>query len=141
MRCEQIMKYDITCASPEDPVMLAARRMREHNIGFLPVCDESMRVLGTVTDRDLAIRVVSEARPASTPVSEVMTREVVACSPKDDLREAERKMGRAQKSRIMCIDDAGKLCGIISLSDIAQFETKTRASDTLREVSAREARV
>ena len=105
------------------------------------MCDESHKVLGTITDRDLAIRVVAEGRAAQTPVGEVLTREAVACRPGDDLRKAENLMSRYHKSRIMCVDEAGTLVGIISLSDIAQFEQGTRASDTLREVSSREARV
>ena len=69
-----------------------------------------------------------------------MTEEVVACSPQDDIREAERVMAENHKSRIMCNDDDGRLVGVISLSDIAQHEGGARASDTLRQVSEREAR-
>jgi CBS domain-containing protein len=140
MRCETIMKRDVECITPQETVQDAARLMRDDRIGFLPVCDDSRKVLGTVTDRDLAMRVLAEGRAPSTRVEAVLTREVVACRPDEDLRHAEELMGRHQKSRIMCVDEQGRLVGVISLSDIAQKEKGTRASQTLREVSQREAR-
>lgn len=140
MRCEEIMKRDVECVSPQDNVQTAARRMLKENVGFLPVCDGSNRVLGTVTDRDLTLRVLAEARSATTPVDDVFTHELVACRPEEDLRTAEELMAKHQKSRIMCVDPAGRLVGVISLSDIAHRESSARASQTLRAVSAREAR-
>lgn len=141
MRCEEIMKRDLECVSPRDTVEDAACRMRDENVGFLPVCDQSRKVLGTLTDRDIAVRLVAGKLPGSTLVEDIMTREVVACRPQDDLREAERLMAENHKSRIMCIDDAGSLVGVISLSDIAQHERGARASETLRQVSEREAMI
>jgi CBS domain-containing protein len=140
MRCQEIMKQDLESVSPRDTVEDAARRMREENIGFLPVCDESGKVLGTLTDRDIAVRVVAARKPASTNVEDVMTREVIACNPKDDMREAEHAMAEHHKSRIVCVDDQGTLVGVISLSDIVRHEGARRATTTLLEVSAREAR-
>lgn len=139
MNCEQIMKTDIECVSPETTVRDVARRMRDHQIGFLPVCDEFMRPLGAVTDRDLALRVLAEDRSAETEVSTVMTSEVVACRPEDDLEYARELMAQRHKSRIMCVSRAGRLEGIISLSDIAQRDERSGAA-TLRQVSEREAR-
>jgi CBS domain-containing protein len=140
MRCDQVMKRDLECVAPGDTVDEAACRMRDANVGFLPVCEQSMKVLGTITDRDITIRVVAEKKPSNTRVSDVMTREVIACRPGDDLQDAEELMARHHKSRIMCIDN-GRLVGVISLSDIAQKERGARASDTLRKISEREARV
>jgi CBS domain-containing protein len=140
MRCEEIMKRDIERVSPRDTVEDAACRMRDENVGFLPVCDQSKKVLGTLTDRDIAVRLVAGKKPGSTLVEDIMTREVIACRPQDDIRKAEKLMADHHKSRIMCIDDAGSLIGIISLSDIAQHESGARASETLRQVSERETR-
>jgi len=140
MRCEEIMKQDVECVSPRDTVEDAASRMRDTNIGFLPVCDQSKKVLGTLTDRDIAIRLVAARKPGSTLVEDVMTNEVVACRPEDDVQTAEHTMAQHQKSRIMCVDEGGRLVGVISLSDIAQHERGDLASKTLREVSEREAR-
>jgi CBS domain-containing protein len=138
-QCREIMKRDVECLSPRDPVQAAALKMRGANIGFLPICDDGMAVLGTVTDRDIAIRVVAEQRPASTAVEQIMTREVVACRPQDDIDEAKELMAEHLKSRIMCVDDDGTLVGVISLSDIARLQGDG-ASRTLREVTRREAR-
>jgi CBS domain-containing protein len=136
MLCEDIMKIDVESVSPVDSIQEAARRMRDGNVGFLPVCDESRQVLGTITDRDIAIRAVAEAQPSSTPVEDVMTGEVVACSPKDSIDGALQLMAENHKSRIMCLDEDGGLVGVISLSDIAQLVGD--ASETLRQVSDRE---
>jgi CBS domain-containing protein len=140
MRCEEIMKRDVECLSPGQTVQEAARQMRKENISFLPVCDEVKNVLGTITDRDIAIRLVADGRDASTSIDDIMTREVVACRPQESVQVAERLMAENQKSRIMCTDDDGRLVGVISLSDLAKYERGEQASDTLRKVSSREAR-
>jgi CBS domain-containing protein len=141
MLCEQLMKQDVACLSRTDTAEIAAQLMEEHNVGFLPVCDASRKVIGTLTDRDLAIRLVARGLPTTMPVDELMTKEVVACRPTDNVRHAEQIMGQHRKSRIMCIDDADRLVGVISLSDIAQHEGSTRTAATLRLVTTREVQV
>lgn len=141
MRCEEIMKRSVECVTTKDTVQDAARKMRDDNIGFLPVCENGTKVLGTITDRDIAIRVCADDRAASkTKIGDVMTREVVGCRPSDDIARAEELMGKHHKSRMLCIDDGGKLVGVISLSDIAQHQADGGAQ-TLREVTTREAHV
>lgn len=137
MLCEDIMKIEVERVSPVDTIEDAARKMRDENVGFLPVCDESKHVVGTITDRDIAIRAVADSLPGTTPVEEVMTGEVVACSPQDSIEIALQLMAENHKSRIMCVDEEGRLVGVISLSDIAQLVGD--ASETLRQVSDREA--
>jgi CBS domain-containing protein len=141
MQCEVLMKTFVECVSPQDSVETAAQVMRARNIGFLPVCDEKTdRVVGTVTDRDIAIRVVAEHKPASTRVAVIMTPDAVACRPEDDITTAEELMAENLVSRIMCIDDNGVLVGVISLSDLAQMDGEN-AAKTLEQVSGREAGV
>jgi len=139
MLAKELMKRDVECVSSTDTVRTAAARMRDANVGFLPVCDDSGKALGTLTDRDIAIRLVAEDRPASEPVEQVMTRGVVACRPEEDLRVVQERMGAEQKSRIICTDDDGRPLGVISLSDIAEHEEAGRAAQTMREVTRREA--
>jgi CBS-domain-containing membrane protein len=138
MLCEEIMKGDVQCVSSRDTVEDAARAMRDEDLGFLPVCDQSGKVLGTITDRDIAIRLVAAKRPGITAIGDVMTRGVVSCSPKDNILRAQELMAEHHKSRIICLDNAGGLVGVISLSDIAQHERGARAAETLRQVSVRE---
>jgi CBS domain-containing protein len=139
MKCLDIMKTDIECVSADTSIQAAARKMRDQNVGFLPVCDEGMRVSGTVTDRDLAIRALAEGRPPATPVSSLMSIDVIACRPDDPLSYARELMAQHHKSRIMCLSATGRLEGVISLSDIAQLD-EVAGLDTLRQVSSREVR-
>jgi CBS domain-containing protein len=139
MRCDEIMKRDIECVNAKDSVQTAARKMRDQNIGFLPVCEErAMKVVGTITDRDICIRVCADDMPASkTAVGDVMTREVVACAPEEEIGRAQELMRRHHKSRLLVAGDDGKLVGVISLSDIVQHQAEA-AAQTLREVASRE---
>ena len=136
MQCQEIMKRNVECVSPGERTADAARKMRDANVGFLPVCGDDGKVLGTLTDRDIAIRLVAENQPGDRPIEEIMTKEVVACRPDADLHEATRLMREHHKSRILCTEADGRLLGVISLSDIAQVAEDS--SDTLRDVSARE---
>lgn len=139
MRCEELMKSEVLFLTEGQTVQQAARLMRDHNIGFLPICTGEGRVSGTLTDRDIAVRVTAEALAAdATPVEQVMTREVIACSPQDDLAQAQQLMAAFQKSRILVVDDQQRLRGVISLSDVAKQDTAHRASLILRHVAWRE---
>lgn len=141
MKCSEIMKNDVECCETKTSVAEVAERMRSRNIGFLPVCDDKGAVVGTITDRDLALRVLAEGREAgSTTANDVMTREVVACGPDDDLGVVEQLMSQYKKSRILCLDAQKHPIGVVSLSDIAERETGGKASAILRSVAQREAR-
>lgn len=141
MRCEQIMKRTVECVTAKDSVQVAAQKMRDQNVGFLAVCENGTKAIGTITDRDIAVRACADDKAASkTKIGDVMTHEVIACKPSDDIARAEELMGKHHKSRMLCIDDGGKLVGVISLSDIAQHQADAGAQ-TLREVTTREAHV
>jgi CBS domain-containing protein len=142
MQCLQVMKHDFEYVTPDDNVHTAARKMRDRGVGFLPVCNPDRRPVGALTDRDIAVRVAAEdARPSNVGVREVMTTEVVTCSPNDDLRVAEERMAESRKCRIMCVDDEGKLVGVISLSDVMERETDDRlAAYAMRLIARRETR-
>jgi CBS domain-containing protein len=138
MRCEEIMRRPVEVARERESAGAAAMRMRDRHVGFLPVCDDGGRPVGALTDRDLAIRVCAAGRdPGPTRVFEVMTREVVACRPEDDVAEAEAQMARYRKSRVMVIERDGKLAGVISLADLVLLDAP-HAARTLRRVARRE---
>jgi CBS domain-containing protein len=107
--------------------------MKDKDIGFLPVCDEGGKAVGTLTDRDVTIRVVAEGKDASTKVLEVMTTEVVSCSIEDDVDDAARLMAQHEVSRILITDADGKPAGVISLGDLAS-QDEDDAGDTLAAV-------
>lgn len=140
MICRELMKTEVETVQPFDSVRQAAVKMRDKKIGFLPVCDRHARVIGTLTDRDIVLRMVADDLPVETSVIEVMTREVVACRPEADIREAQQLMIEKQKSRILCLDDGGHVVGVISLSDVARFEEAGRTGDVVRLITDREAR-
>jgi CBS domain-containing protein len=139
MLCRELMKRDVARCMEALSVEDCARMMKDNNIGFLPVVDQDKRVVGVITDRDLAIRVLAEGVPPETPVGNVMTRDVRVCHPDDKLQEAEWKMSTTRKSRLVVADDDGHCVGVISLSDIAQADTRIRAGGVLRAVTRREA--
>lgn len=139
MKCHDLMKRIVQCGRAGETVAEVATRMRDNNIGFMPVCDEDGYPLGVVTDRDLVTRVIAAGRPCdTTPIEEVMSGEVVSCRANDDLHVAENLMGRFKKSRIVCTGRDGKLVGVISLSDIAEVEQREWVSTLLRSISSRE---
>jgi CBS domain-containing protein len=141
MRCESIMQKEVFFVAPRDSVQQAASAMRNENIGFLPVCDDAGHVLGTVTDRDLALRVCAEGGdPAAITVGEIMSRELVACGPQDEVTDAERLMAEHGKSRILIMDADDCLLGLISLADVAWRDSNKHAAHTLRKIVAREYR-
>lgn len=122
MLIADVMRIDPEYLPAHTSSRAAARRMRDRNVGFLPVCDRHRHVIGMVTDRDLALRVVAEGLQCDLPVSDVMTREVVACSPDDDLLRAERLMIASHKSRLVVLDAEGRLAGVVGLSDITAHD-------------------
>ena len=141
MLCEQVMRRYPKFLAENDTVQAAAKLMRDENIGFVPVCGTDGKVVGIVTDRDIVVKIASDGGLLGKPLTTLMSREVVSCKAKDDLTRAEQLMEQNQKSRIVCVDDQGKAIGVISLSDIAQHEDGDRASQLLRIITQREARL
>lgn len=139
MTAGDLMKRDVATVAPTDTVHEAAQLMRDRGVGFLPVCDRERIVVGTVTDRDITIRVSAAAlNVQECRVNDVMTREVVTCRPHDPLSRAEELMATHRKSRLLVTDERERLRGVISLSDLAERTADEGALQTLREVSRRE---
>ena len=141
MLCQDLMTSEVECFRTSDTVQDIARCMRDVNVGFVPICDADGRPLGTLTDRDIAIRVCADGRLASeVRARDIMTRETVTCRTRDEVEVAERLMAEHRKSRIMVVSDDGRLVGVISLSDVAE-QDEGHAVETLRRVAEREAGV
>ena len=144
MRCQELMKTDITCCSNDESIFDCATKMNRENVGFVPVCEKEHagghRLIGTLTDRDIVLRVVAfpgGRDPRAVKVGEVMSKDPVACKPSDDVAEAAELMAQHHISRI-CVCEGDMLQGVISLSDIVQA-SRERGAETLRKVSEREA--
>jgi CBS domain-containing protein len=139
MRCQDLMKTEVETFREHDPVVMIARCMRDVNIGFVPICDREGHPVGVLTDRDLALRVCAEDRRAGeTRASAIMTREIITCRDTDPIEAAEELMARYHKSRMLVVDEDGRLAGVISLSDVVEEEDDRRAAETMRHVSERE---
>jgi CBS domain-containing protein len=140
MKCEDVMLTLVFKCDPESTVSECAQLMRDEQLGFVPVLDKQMQVVGVVTDRDLAVRVLAEDKPGTTRVSEVMSMgPFLSCEPEDDLHELELRMAREKKTRALVKASDGSLLGVISLSDIAQNErSAARTGRLLKEVTRRE---
>jgi CBS domain-containing protein len=139
MKCSEIMQKEVITCRQSESASDTAKLMRDQNIGFVPVVDDDGKVCGTVTDRDLVVRMLAEGKNGSTTLRDIMTRDVVSCSPDDDISTCEEKMEQSSKSRMLVLD-GGRVCGVISLSDIAQCEKPARAGELLRRVTTRESR-
>ena len=122
MKCREVMTDNPVSCLPEDNVGQAARLMRRERIGSVPIVTDELRkeLIGIVTDRDLAIKVVGESRDAiRTSVYDVMTAAVAACREDDDVITALLAMEEHQIRRIPVVNHAGRLVGIISQGDIS----------------------
>jgi CBS domain-containing protein len=121
MTCNEVMTPAPVTCRPDDTIVDVARLMRSYDVGSLPVVtDENQVLVGVITDRDIAIRVVGEGRnPAQAKVSEAMSTDVVSCATTDLYQEALQTMGAHQLRRMPVVDAQRRVVGIIAQADIA----------------------
>jgi CBS domain-containing protein len=120
MQVKEVMTRGVECVQPLDSVAQAAERMRELNVGMLPVCGDHDKLVGMVTDRDITVRATAEASdPRGTRVSDVMTPNVIYCFEHHDVAEAAHLMEDNQIRRLVVLNRDKRLVGIVSLGDLA----------------------
>jgi CBS domain-containing protein len=136
MLVKEIMTHNVEVVSPGDTLEHAARKMEELDVGPLPVC-EGNRVVGMLTDRDITVRATaSGCDPKTTLVGDVMSTEIISCHEDQDVREAARQMKKEQVRRLLVMDRAGDLLGIVSLGDLAtEADDVGQSGEVLRRVS------
>ena len=137
MKLREIMTDTVIRIHPEESVEVAARTLARCNIGMLAVCGGDGRLCGVVTDRDLVTRCIAAGRhPSSPPVRAVMTPQVVSARPDLDTVSAARLMGQQQVRRLPVLEN-GRLCGMVSLGDLAgRAETAGAATNALSGISS-----
>jgi len=138
-KCRDVMTENLVFATPEDTVSNVAQLMKREDIGPVLIVDNerSKTLVGIVTDRDLAIKVVAEGRDLqNTRVEEVMTRKLITCYADEDVENAMKSMAQYQLRRIPVVGENMKLVGIISQADVAtRMDEPEKTAEVVREIS------
>lgn len=133
-RIRDIMTDEIECCSLLDNIYEVSVKMKELNVGAIPIVDEE-RLVGMITDRDIVVRGVAEKRPGSTKVEEIMSDQLCTISPDADVSEGAQLMAEYQIRRLPVVE-GDRLIGIVSLGDFATNEfTDQQAGSALTEIS------
>ena len=126
MNISELMSRNPCTVTPDTPVSEAARLMKEEDVGMVPVIERMGgaetrgRLVGVITDRDIAIRTVAEGRASDSPVRDVMSSGVRTATPSDSVESVMELMGREQVRRVPIIDERGSLVGVVSQADLAR---------------------
>jgi CBS domain-containing protein len=131
----EVMTSNPCTIDADKPVSYAAKMMRDEDVGLAPVV-EGDRLVGTLTDRDIAIRVVAESRdPESTKVKDVASTDVVTVDPEQDLDEALRLMAEHQVRRLPVVEEDGRVVGVVAQADIARQSDDRKTGEVVERIS------
>jgi len=138
VRVRDIMTPDPASCTPDSSAGEAARLMRDNDCGSIPVVanSQSKKLVGTVTDRDLAVRGLAEGKGPDTPVRELMTVSPVTCGPEDEVEIVREVMVARLVRRVPVVDERGNLVGIVAQADIAREEGAASDQEVGRIVEA-----
>ncbi len=130
MKARDIMTENPATITPETPAREAARLMETHDVGSLPVVEGTeRRLIGVVTDRDLAIRVLGRGESPEVQIREVMSGNVQCCKAEDSLDDIENAMGKYQVRRIPIVDDNNRVIGMVAQADLARERKSVGTKD------------
>ena len=138
MKIQDIMSAEPSTVTPDTPITEAARLMKDHNVGMLPVVEAegSRKLVGVVTDRDITIRHVAEGHTTDCPVREAMTDNVSTCKAGENVETVMNLMAEEQVRRIPIVDERGDLIGIVSQADIVlEAGDGSKAEKTVEKIS------
>ena len=134
-KIRELMTPNPTTVSSDSPITEAARIMRDEDVGIVPIV-EGDRLVGTVTDRDIAIRVIAEGKdPQSTTVRDIASTQLVTIDPEQDLDEATRLMAQHQVRRLPVVEEDGRLVGIVAQADIARAGEDAKTGHVVEKIS------
>ena len=136
MKVREAMTNEVRVTSPDRSIRDAARLMAEIDAGALPV-GENDRLVGMITDRDIAVRAVAEGKSLETNVSDVMSKEVLYCFHDEDLDDVARNMSDVKVRRLPVLNREKRLVGILSFGDLARNEDANTAGHTIAHISER----
>lgn len=136
MKLRDVMTKRVEVVAPDASLHEAARKMKDLDVGPLPVCDGD-RLVGMITDRDLTVRATAEGLdPDEATVRDVMTAEVLYCYEDQDVRDAAQTMQEQQIRRLLVLSREKRLVGIVSIGDLAvDFGDEELVGETLEEIS------
>jgi CBS domain-containing protein len=134
MKVSEVMTREVQTIRPDQPVQDAASFMLSADAGSIPVTDGD-RLIGMITDRDIAVRGVAKGYGPETPVRELMTGDIICARVDDSVEEVATKMSEARVRRLPVIDSEEKLCGIVSLGDLSRETDDETATQALEGVS------
>ena len=135
MKISEVMTSDVETITPDQTAREAASFMLRAEAGSIPVC-EGNRVIGMITDRDIAIRGVAEGRGPDTAVRELMTDDIICAHEDEEVKDVALRMSREQVRRMPVVDADEKIVGIVSLGDLARETDSATAEKALEGVSA-----
>jgi CBS domain-containing protein len=134
MKVSEVMSTDVQIANPGQTIQEAARLMADLDAGALPV-GENDRLVGMITDRDIAVRAVAMGLTPDTPVRTVMSTEVLYCTEEDDIEDVAHNMSDTKVRRLPVINKSKRLVGIVSLGDIALADGPDSAGQAICGIS------
>jgi CBS domain-containing protein len=134
MKVSEVMTRDVQTVSPDQPVREAASFMLSADAGSIPVT-EGERLIGMITDRDIAVRGIAKGYGPDTPVRDLMTDDLVIVRIDDNVADVATKMSEAQVRRLPVIDEDNRLCGIVSLGDLSRESDTETATQALEGVT------
>ena len=136
MKLREIMTRDVVVLQPDDSLQSAAKKMRDRNIGFLPVCDGE-ELIGVISDRDITIRALADGMDVNIMLGrDMMTSPAIYCFDDQDVSEVAKLMEENQIRRLVVLNrDDKKLVGVVSLGDLARNESANRSGKVLQKVS------
>jgi CBS domain-containing protein len=135
MKVCEVMTGSVCLTNPNRSIREAAQLMAEQDIGALPVGEDD-RLVGMVTDRDIAVRAVANGLGPDTKIADVMSQEVLYCFEDDDLEDAAHNMGDIKVRRLPVLNRDKRLVGIIAISDLARRETDKKLGEAVANISA-----
>ena len=134
MQVNQAMSRDVRIARPQQPIREIAKIMADADIGSLPVGDDD-RLVGMITDRDIAVRGVAQGLGPDTPVSKVMTSDVKYCFDDEDIEQVAQNLAKEQLHRLPVLNRDKQLVGILALADLANNDRDGAAATEVEGIS------